>query len=133
MRRAAPALVALAAALLAGCGNPGGDLMSIEVREPTAGTPVERLVVTDDGRGRCNAGELERLSSERLLEAREVERELDDLLKRDARLPPIPGRRAYRAETREGTVTWSEGARPAPEVIAKGTALALKLRRELCR
>jgi hypothetical protein len=132
MRRAATSFAALAAALLAGCGNPGGDLMSIEVREPTPGMPIHRLVVTDDGRGRCNAGELERLSSERLLEAREVERELDDLLKRDARLPPIPGRRGYRAETREGTVGWSEGARPAPPVIAKATALALKLRRELC-
>jgi hypothetical protein len=131
MRRAAPALAALAAALLAGCGNPGGDLMSIEVREPTAGTPVERLVVTDDGRGRCNAGDLERLPSERLLEAREVERELEDLVVRRVRPRALPGRRAYRAHMREGTIGWSEGDVSEP-VLPKGTLLATKLRHELC-
>ena len=132
MRRAAPVLAA-AAALAAGCGNPGGDLISIEVRDPEPGAPVQRLVVTDDGRGSCDGGELERLESDRLLEAREVERELRDELKRDAAFQPRrPGRAVYLAESRDGTVTWTEGARPAPVGVAKATALALKLRRELC-
>ncbi|HEX8067637.1 MAG TPA: hypothetical protein VF520_14050 [Thermoleophilaceae bacterium] len=130
---AATATLAAAAVLAtAGCGNPGGDLFSIEVRDPTPGTPVHRLVVTDDGRGRCNAGELERLTSDRLLEAREVDRELGGLWERDANLGAVPGRRSYRAESRKGTVTWSEGARPAPPAIAKATLLAVRLRRELC-
>ena len=129
MRRAAP-LVALVA--LAGCGNPGGDILAIEVREPAAGTPIQRLVVTDDGRGRCNAGELERLDSDRLLDAREVQRELDELPGDRSDYTGPRGRRAYRAETRESDVTWIEGAPRVPEVIPKATLLALNLRRELC-
>jgi hypothetical protein len=132
LRRRALAASALAALAAAGCGNPGGDLIAIEVREAGAGTPATRLVVTDDGRGSCNGSELERLPSERLLEAREVEREIERLAVNDTRLPPLRGRRSYRAETPDGSVTWSEGFRPAPEGIAEGTLLALKLRRELC-
>ena len=131
--RAAAVAAGLAAALGAGCGNPGGDLISIEVREPTAGgKPVHRLVVTDDGRGRCNAGELERLPSERLLEAREAQRELEELADRGVRLPARPGRRAYRVHMRAGSVSWSEGDRADP-ALAKATLLATKLRHELCR
>jgi hypothetical protein len=129
LRRAPLALAAAAA--LAGCGNPGGDLIAIEVREPTAGTPIQRLVVTDDGRGSCNGAQLERLESERLLEAREVERELQHLAEDDARLRPIAGRRAYRVETPHGSVGFSEGDRSDP-ALPKATALALVLRRELC-
>lgn len=132
MTRAALLAVATAA-LVAGCGNPGGDLIAIEVREPEPGTPIQRLVVTDDGRGSCSGGELERLESGRLLETREVERELKEHLERDASFQPTrPGRAVYRAESRDGTVTWTEGATPAPVAVAKATALALKLRRELC-
>jgi hypothetical protein len=128
-QRIAAAVVATIVLSAAGCGNPGGDIIAIEVREPTAGTPIQRLVVTDDGRGRCNAGELERLDSSRLLEAREVERELDELERSE--FPGPSGRRSYRAVMRDATVTWIEGAREPP-VLAKATLLALNLRRELC-
>jgi hypothetical protein len=127
------AALAIAAALAAaGCGNPGGDLMAIEVTEPSGGEPT-RLVVTDDGRGRCDDGKLQRLSSERLLEAREVHRDLGDLFDRHATFQPDrPGRRLYKALSRDGNVTWTEGASPAPPEIAKATLLALNLQRDLC-
>jgi hypothetical protein len=129
VRRAIPLLALLA---IAGCGNPGGDILAIEVREPTAGTPIQRLVVTDDGRGRCNAGDLERLRSSRLLEAREVQRELEELSGDRSEFRGPRGRRAYRAETPDATVTWVEGAPNVPDAIPKATLLALNLRRELC-
>jgi hypothetical protein len=124
--------IALAAAIavVAGCGNPGGDLIAIEEHGGPAG--AQRLVVTDDGRGSCNGGELKRLPSERLLEAREAERNLQGLPGKD-RLDfgRLPGRTIYTARMRGAEVTWSEGARQPP-VLPKTTLLALKLRNELC-
>lgn len=126
MRRA----LALAGLLaLAGCGNPGGDILAIEVHQP--GGDVQRLRVTDDGRGSCDGGELARLESRRLLEAREVEREMEELEGERSDFGRLEGRVTYRASMRDAVVTWTEGAR-RPDVLPKATLLALRLRRELC-
>ena len=124
MRRAAPLLGLV---LLAGCGNPGGDLIALEERS----VHTTRLVVTDDGRGKCNGGELQRLESERLLEAREVERELSELANERTNFPAPGGGRLYRAQMREATVTWTERSR-GESVLPKATLLTIELRRELC-
>ena len=112
---------------VAGCGNPGGDLIALEER----GAHFTRVVVTDDGRGSCNGGELRRLESERLLEAREVERELQELADEGTNFPGPGGGRHFRAQLRGATVTWTERSRQDP-VLPKATLLTLKLRRELC-
>jgi hypothetical protein len=114
-------------ALVAGCGNPGGDLIALEEH----GAHFTRLVVTDDGRGRCNGGELKRLADGRLLEAREVERELRELAEEATNFPESTGGRQFRAQMRDVTVTWMERSRQDP-VLPKATLLTLKLRRELC-
>ena len=124
MKRAALLLAALA---VAGCGNPGGDLIALEER----GAHFTRLVVTDDGRGKCNGGELKRLESDRLLEAREVERELQELADERTNFPDPNGGRQFRAQMRGATVTWAERSHQDP-VLPKATLLTLKLKRELC-
>jgi hypothetical protein len=88
-------------------------------------------VVTDDGRGSCDGGELERLDSGRLLEAREVQREMAELPGERTNFGLLTNRTTYRATMRDADVSWSEGAR-RPEVLPKATLLALNLRRELC-
>jgi hypothetical protein len=127
LSKAAPALIA--AAFLAACGNPGGDLIAIEKRQ---GGAVTKLLVTDDGRGSCGGGELKRLESDRLLEAREVEREMEALPGERAAYAGLPGASSYRAVMRDATVTWVEGGKGVPPVIDKATALAYRLDRELC-
>lgn len=127
---AAAAACATAALLAAGCGNPGGDLLALEERPPGGAAPT-RLVVTDDGRGSCNGGGLQRLESTRLLEAREVEREMVELPAERSDFGRLEGRTNYRAHMRDADVTWAQGAQ-RPEVLAKATLLALRLRRELC-
>jgi hypothetical protein len=124
--RRALSLIA-AVAVLAGCGNPGGDLIALEER----GAHFTRVVVTDDGRGSCNGGELERLESGRLLEAREVERELQELADERTNFPDANGGRHFRAQMRGATVTWMERSRQDP-ILPKATLLTLRLRAELC-
>jgi hypothetical protein len=130
MRRAAVA--ALAALALAGCGGESGDLIAIEVSGGAQPRPV-KLVVTGDGRGSCNGGELQELPSERVIDARETERELEDPAHDSANFGGATReRRGYVARTKDGTVRWREG-QVRPEVLGKATLLALQLERDLCR
>lgn len=122
-----------AALLLGGCGGDAGDLLAIEV-SASPGEPARRLVVTGDGRGSCNRGELKTLVSERLIEARAVERDLAPLAGDGARFEAgrRPAAAALVARTVKGTVRWVEGGSGQPEVLPRATLLATKLERELC-
>ena len=130
MRRLVPALAAAAAAL-AGCGGSAGEL--IVISSQGGGGPPYRLVVTGDGLGSCNGGKERSLPSAHVLDAREVERELSDYAAKRATFANGPaGARRYVASTKDGLVTWVEGARGAPPVIAKGIVLAQELKRDTC-
>ena len=130
MRRAI-ALVAAAAAVLAGCGGDAGELLAITTSG--GGGDNHRYVVTADGRGSCDRGEVQQLPSDLTLDAREVERRLRKLAKERASFTEgPPGARRYVMVNDDGIVTWVEGARDAPEVVAKGIVLVQSLKRELC-
>jgi len=127
-----PAAAALAAcALLAGCGGEAGDLMAIEVSGGAAGAK-RTIVVTGDGRGSCNGGERENVESDRLVEARDVERDIEDLTDAGRTFPERPGRRRYVVRTDDGVVRWSEGTPGLPDVLPRTALLTLQLERELC-
>lgn len=127
MRRWAPVLLA---AFAAGCGGESGDLMALETSGGPRGTD-RSLVVTEDGRGRCDGGELRPIANQRLIDARELERELTELPEGERRFTGGEGR-DYVARVRDGTVRWSEGTAPKPELLARLELLALQLGRELC-
>ena len=130
MTGAAVALAAFAAAL-SGCGGSAGELITISTHG--GGAPDHRVVVTGDGRGSCDGGKERVLPSDHVLDAREVERELGTPAKKRASYGNGPkGARTYVASTKDGIVTWVEGARGAPPVVAKGTLLVLELKRDTC-
>ena len=110
--------VALAAvlALAAGCGGESGDLLAVEITGGPAG------------------GELRQISSERLIEAREVERDLEDLAEDGTDLggEATGDRRAYVARTQAGTVRWVEAQTGNPTVLPRIELLSLQLGRDLC-
>lgn len=130
MRRAAVGLAVLAAALT-GCGGPAGDLIAISVTG--GGTPHARYVVTGDGLGSCDGAKEKTLPSKTVLDAREVERELTDYAKKRSSFANGPaGARRYVASTKDGIVTWTEGARGAPTVIGKAILLTQEMKSDLC-
>lgn len=129
--RAGLALAALGALLLAGCGGDPGDLLSVS----TSGGAGDnhRFVVTGDGRGRCDRGELRTLPSSHVLDAREVERELKDPAKQRATyMSGSAGARRYVFSTNDGLVSFVEGARGAPPVVPKAIVLVQELKSDLC-
>jgi hypothetical protein len=129
--RVVVAVFAVLAAALAGCGGSAGDLLAISTTG--GGGPPARVVVTGDGLGSCNGSAEKQLPSQTVLDAREVERELTDYAKKRASFTTGPrGARRYVASTKDGLVTWVEGARGAPTVVAKGIELTQTLKRRLC-
>jgi hypothetical protein len=128
---AAAAAASVLVALPTGCGTATEDLMAIEV----TGGPAhvrERIRVTDDGRASCG-GALRPISSQMLLDAREVKRELRPSARSGASFTsPRSGARQYLVRSFDGTVRFSEGA-PGPPALGRATLLALQLERELCR
>jgi hypothetical protein len=90
------------------------------------------VVVSGDGRGSCDRGALKELPSDRVIAAREIERDVGDLARRAATYPPSPDARAYTIRTKAGEVRWSEGARGLPSVLPRAQLLELQLQRILC-
>ncbi|MEA2397994.1 MAG: hypothetical protein QOK25_1550 [Thermoleophilaceae bacterium] len=131
MRRISVVATAALTVAVAGCGAPSGDLLGIQV----TGGPAhvrERIRVTDDGQASCG-GALRQLSSQQVLEAREVKRLLKPLAKQGASYTsPRAGGRRYVASSLDGSVSFTEGA-PGPPALARATLLALQLERQLCR
>lgn len=132
--RVGSVVAASAALAIAACGGEAGDLLALEVSGGQQEQPL-RLTVTEDGRGSCDGGELQRISSERLIDAREVERELGGLAEDGAAFGAdtgATGRRRYVARTRAGTVRWVEGLPELPDVLPRAALLAQQLEEALC-
>ena len=131
MRPRTAVLAAAAAASIAGCGGDPGELITITTTR--TGEPAQRLAVEGDARASCDGGPERTLPSPLVLDAREVERELArPARERASYTNGPPGARRYTAATKDGLVTWVEGAGGAPPVVAKAILLRQKLKRELC-
>lgn len=117
MRRAATALaIAAAGAAAAGCGSEPADLFVVERSGAIPGARLE-LRVTDDGRASCNRRALVDITSEQLVDAREIERELEPLARRRLALRAEPGSvLRYRVRVEHGSVRFADNSprQPAP-------------------
>lgn len=133
MRRLPAAAAVLLAAMAGACGGSAGDILALEVSGGFQGEML-RLSVTEDGRGTCNGGELEPISNDLLIEAREVAREIEVLAAEGARFTESAesDRRTYVARTPAGTVRWVEGSEDLPPVLPSAALLAQELQEELC-
>jgi hypothetical protein len=129
MRVALPALAAASICVLAGCGGNPGDLLGMQISGgPTRG--VEQMHVTEDGRTSCNKGRLHQLSSSKILDARNVERQAKALIEQGPIYPPAaPGRRSFQLKTPDGTLNWAEGTTGLPPLLPNAEILALTLER----
>ena len=110
MRTGPPTLAALAAVVLAGCGSPASDLFEVE-RSGTIPDADLRIVVADDGTVRCNGGAPKNMGDPRLLDARELGRELADTARGGRALHAGPGTvLSYRVRLPSGILTYSDSS-----------------------
>ncbi|MCW3013777.1 MAG: hypothetical protein JWO02_869 [Solirubrobacterales bacterium] len=140
------ASAAVVALLLAACGTPSADLFVVQ---RTGSIPGARLTlrVQDGGEVTCNGKGGGMMTSDQLIDAREIVRELgggavdrqNDVtsnsgpLDRNLQLPPGPSsilRYALRAE--EGRVAFSDTSPRQPKVFFRVAKLVRDLARDVC-
>jgi hypothetical protein len=129
-RLGVPAVVA-AAAVAAGCGTPSPDLFEVKRTgdDPNANVTV---VVNDGGSVTCN-GSTHALDADRLLRAREVERELQPQAELHLELPEGPrSQLSYRVRMEAGTVAFSDTSRGNPRSFLALAAFTKDLTEEVC-
>jgi hypothetical protein len=126
------ALSALALAA-AGCGTPPADLFVVTRSGAIPGARLH-LLVSDDGTVRCNGGAKRDMGSDRLLDARELARQLAPEAKRDRRLPPRPGSvLRYSVRLQDGTVAFADDSAGLSSQDLRLAAFTRVLAQQVCR
>jgi hypothetical protein len=119
------------AAALAGCGNRHApDLFVLHRTGAEPGARLE-LRVADDGLVRCNGGPRKRMPDPRLLDARQIARELDKIAPRA--MPPGPRSvLRYRVTLPHGTVSFSDSSRRQTREMFLAQQFARRVARGVC-
>ena len=122
----------LLAGLAGGCGTPSRDLWVVD---RTGSLPDAKLTlrVGDGSTVRCNGGPEKPISSDDLLEARQVEKDLKPLLDEGTTLPPQTGSQLqYRVTGGEGVARFADNSARLPKVFSEVIRLSRKFAREAC-
>jgi len=131
LARAAAAL-GLAAPALAGCGGEAHDLFVVQRAGSVPGARLA-LRVTDDGRASCNRGALVDISSDQLIDARELARDLEPLARRRLALAPGPTSvLRYDVVLEDGRVRFADTSRGQPRALFRVARLTRDIARGPC-
>ena len=133
MRRAGrrAAVVACAGALLAACGTPSPDLFVVNRTGSVPGARLELLV--SDQAARCNDGPERNLTSEQIIEARDLRRELLLLQTGDEPIPKAPPAQvfSFAVETEEGTLRYPD-TQQRPSVLPRLSRFVRRVAIDTC-
>ena len=131
MRRALAGLVAITA--LAGCGAPSADLFEV-VRSGKDRNANVTILVSDDGSVRCNKKKAVPMGAERLLDARQLARDLEKQAALGLELPREKGSiLSYRVRLEPGTVTFSDRSRGLPRSFSRVMAFTSDVAKNVCK
>jgi hypothetical protein len=126
-----PVAALLAAGLLAGCGAPPPDLFVVDRSGPDRNANLE-LLVNDGGSVRCD-GRKHALDADRLLTARQLERDLEPQAKLAIVLPPGPGTDlSYKVRMEAGTIVFSDRSRGIPPTFQRLAAFTKDVAERVC-
>jgi hypothetical protein len=125
-------LLVAAALTAAGCGSPAADLFVVTRSGPIPGARL-KLLASDDGSVRCNGGARRDMGSDRLLDARELARDLAPEAERDRRLPPRPGSvLRYSVRLEDGTVSFADNSAAVSSQDLRLAAFTRDVARAVC-
>jgi hypothetical protein len=131
VRRALAGL--LAAALLAGCGAPSADLFVV-TRSGQDRNANLKLLVSDDGTVRCNQRKPVPMGARRLLDARELARDLETQAALGLELPKEKGSiLAYKVRLEAGTIAFADTSRGLPKTFSRVEAFTADVAERVCK
>jgi len=129
VRRLAAAIVL--GALAAGCGSPPPDLFVVQRSGADRNANLE-LLVNDGGSVRCN-GDRHPLDADRLLAARQLERDLEPQAALAIALPPGAGTElSYRVRMEGGTIAFSDRSQGVPRTFQRLAAFTKDVAERVC-
>ncbi len=121
----------LLAAGVAGCGTPSSDLFIVDRDGRLPGAKLS-LKVGDGGTVTCDGKERE-ITSQQLLEAREIHEKLLPLLDDGLRLDAEPGSQlSYRVTGEPGTLRFADTSPRQPPVLARVQAFTREVAKGRC-
>jgi hypothetical protein len=130
LRRAAVAALT-AAALAVGCGTEPADLFAVERSGPDPNANL-KLVVSDGGSVSCD-GKEHPLDADRLLTARQLERDLEKQAALGIELPRGPGTElSYRVAMESGTIAFSDRSPDVPRTFLRVAAFTKDVAERVC-
>jgi hypothetical protein len=125
------AVIALGVLLLCGCGTESPDLFEVR-RSGDDRAANLTLVVNDGGQVTCNGAD-HALDAERLLQARELARQLQEPAELGIELPPGPNAvLSYRVRLESGTVSFSDTSRGNPPVFQRVAGFTKDVAERVC-
>ena len=131
MRRALAGL--LAAGLLAGCGAPSADLFVV-TRSGKDRNANLKLLVSDDGTVTCNQRKPVPMGANRLLDARELARDLEKQAALGLELPKEKGSiLAYKVRLEAGTIAFADTSRGLPKTFSRVEAFTADVAERVCK
>ena len=121
----------LLAGLVAGCGTPSPDLFVVDRSGPDRNANVE-LLVNDGGSVTCN-GTKHPLDADRLLKARQLERDLEPQAELGIELPQGPGTDlSYTVRMEGGTIAFSDRSSGVPNTFQRLAAFTKDVTERVC-
>jgi hypothetical protein len=121
----------VAAALVAGCGTPPPDLFAVERSGADRNANLD-LVVSDGGSVKCDGHE-HALDADRLLTARQLERDLEPQAELGIELPPGRGSElSYRVSMENGTIAFSDTSPGVPRTFQRLAAFTKDVAERVC-
>jgi hypothetical protein len=131
--RAAALGAVLGGLALGGCGGEAHDLFLVQRSGSIPGARLA-LRVTDDGRASCNRGPLVEITSAQLIDARELQRDLEPLARRALALAPGAGAiLRYRVVLEAGGVRFADTSPHQPAPLFRVAKLTRDIARGPCR
>ncbi len=124
-------LALLAAAAVAGCGSPPPDLFAVERtgNDPNANV---NLVVSDGGSVTCN-GTQHPLDADRLLTARQLERDLEPQAELGIQLPQGGnGQLSYKVRMEAGSLAFGDESAQIPQTFLRLAAFTSDVAEHVC-
>lgn len=126
--------LALGTLVLTACGSPAADLFSVRRSGVGPGAKLA-LVVSDDGTVRCNGAARVPLGAKRLLQARELTRQLAKQAALGLEIPTGPPGETtfrYRAELADGHVAFADSSPGLPRSFTDLAGLTRTVSRKAC-